>query len=251
MNEYKKYFGGEMKKKYIIIIVSYLVLALSAYSVMFLKNAFSNPGANGSTSEIMIINNDLGLEHIMNKYTQTIKNEKKYTLVNEELDQNLGDVAVLYESHLKDIKSDEYIKDEVASDNVILTVSKKNSIANLTESQLEDILSGKISTWKSLNGKDERIILMTDLTGYKYLSKKFENISSVNLIRNADINFFVKDDEYVLQIIHASFFSAESKAITLDNFAPDDYEKYPLQDPVILTYKSKYVDLFKNIDLLR
>ena len=92
---------------------------------------------------------------------------------------------------------------------------------------------------------------MTDLTGYNYLSKKFGNISSVNLIRNADINYFVKDDEYVIQIIHASLFSKDSKEITLDNFAPDDYEKYPLQDPVILAYKNKYIDLFKNIDLQR
>lgn len=239
-----------MKKKYIIIIISYLVLVFSAYSVMFLKNTFNNPGA-GSASEIIIFNNDLGLEHVMDKYAKAFNDKKKYKLVNEPLDQNLGDVAVIYESHLKDFKSDEYTKDQVASDNVILTVSKKNSIANLTKNQLEDILSGKINSWKNINGKDERIIVVTDLTGYSYLSKKFENISSVNLIRNADINYFVKDDEYVIQIIHASLFSNDSKEITLDNFAPDNYEKYPLQDPVILAYKNKYIDLFKNIDLLR
>jgi len=240
-----------MKKKYIIIIVSYMVLVFSAYSVMYLKNAFNNPEKGGAASEIIIFNNDLGLEHIMDKYTKVFNNKKKYTLVNEPLDQNLGDVAVIYESHLKDFKSDEYTKDEVASDNIILAVSKKNSVINLTENQLVDILSGKINSWKNLNGKDERIIVVTDLTGYNYLSKKFENINSVNLIRNADINYFVKDDEYVIQIIHASLFSNESKEITLDNFAPDDYEKYPLQDPVILAYKNKYIDLFKNIDLLR
>jgi hypothetical protein len=249
-DEYQRYFGGEMKKKYIIIIVSYLVLVFSAYSVMFLKNAF-NPVIAGSTSETIIFNSDLGLEHIMDKYIKAINSTNKYKIVNDSLDQNLGDAAVIYESHLKDFKSDEYIKDVVASDNVILTVSKKNSVANLTENQLEDILSGKINSWKNLNGKDERIIVMTDLAGYNYLSKKFKNISSVNLIRNADINYFVKDDEYVLQIIHASLFSNDSKEITLDNFAPDDYEKYPLQDPVILAYKNKYTDLFKNIDLLR
>ena len=240
-----------MKKKYIIIIVSYLVLVFSAYSVMFLKNTFNNSGAGGSALEVITFNNDLGLEHIMDKYIKVFNNKKKYTLVNEPLDQNLSDVAVIYESHLRDFKSDEYTKDEVASDNVILTVSKKNSVVNLTGNQLEDILSGKINSWKNLNGKDERIIVVTDMTGYNYLSKKFENISSVNLIRNADINYFVKDDEYVIQIIHASLFSIESKEITLDNFAPDDYEKYPLQDPVILVYKNKYIDLFKNIDLLR
>jgi len=238
-----------MKKKYIIIIVSYLVLVFSAYSVMFLKNAF-NPVIS-SSSETIILNTDLGLEHIMDKYTKAINSTNKYKIVNDSLDQNLGDVAVVYESHLKDFKTDEYIKDVVASDNVILTVSKKNPIANLTDNQLEDILSGKINSWKNLNGKDERIIVMTDLTGYNYLSKKFGNISSVNLIRNADINYFVKDDEYVIQIIHASLFSKDSKEITLDNFAPDDYEKYPLQDPVILAYKNKYIDLFKNIDLQR
>lgn len=239
-----------MKKKYVIIIASYLVLVLSAYSVMFLKNVFT-PVADDSALEIMIVNNDFGLQHIIDKYTQAVNSEKKYKFVNEELDKNLGDAAVLYESHLKDFESEGYTKVEVASDNVILTVSKKNSIANLTENQLEDILSGKINSWKSLNGKDERIIVMSDLTGYNYLSKKFKNISSVNLINNADVNYFVEDDEHVLQIVHASLFSSDSKAITLDNLAPDDYEKYPLQDPVILAYKNKYIELFKNIDLLR
>lgn len=227
-----------MKRKCtVIIIVSYLVLMLSAYSVIFLPSN-SEPG-----SEKVVFTNDFGLGDIIKKYADLFE-DKNYQLSIQELGQELGDVSVLYGSHLNMLKSDGYLKNVISADNVIVTVSKRNPLSSLSESQLSDILSGKINTWKGLNGNDGRIIVVSDEGTYRYLAEKFDNISSVNIIHNADVNYFAKDDEYVIQIIHVSLFNGECKAVSLENAAPDDYKNYPLQDPVILAYKSKYNDIF-------
>lgn len=235
------------KKRSILIIISYAVLMLSAYSVMFLPNysSASDPG-----KEIVLANADLGLEHILNKYAKLF-NSDKYKVSVEDFGQELADAAVVYQSHLDQFDSADYVKTEVATDNVVVTVSRRNALSNLTVSQLSEIISGRVNTWKTLNGSDEKIIVVADEGGYRYLAEKFVDVSAVNLIRNADINYFVEDDEFMMQIVHASLLSSDCKAVSLGDIAPNDYENYPLRDPVIFAYRSKYNDVFKNIDLLR
>lgn len=213
---------------------------LSAYSVIFLPST-SGAVPSGGSGEVTL-NTDFGLGDLMKKYSAVLA-DNGYRVSDSELGQELGDVAVIYGSHLNELKSDGYVKNVISADNVILTVSKKNPLSNLSESQLEDILSGRVSSWKSLNGGDGRIIVVSDEGTYRYLAEKFGNISAVNIIRNADVNNFAKEDEAIIQIIHVSLFNGECKALSFGNAAPDDYGNYPLQDPVFLVCKSKFGDM--------
>ncbi|OGX00242.1 MAG: hypothetical protein A3I73_00030 [Omnitrophica bacterium RIFCSPLOWO2_02_FULL_45_16] len=50
---------------------------------------------------------------------------------------------------------------KVGLDGLGVVVNTKNSVSKLTMQQLADIFTGKISNWKELGGKDERIVLLS------------------------------------------------------------------------------------------
>ncbi|OGW92925.1 MAG: hypothetical protein A3K16_02685 [Omnitrophica bacterium RIFCSPLOWO2_01_FULL_45_24] len=50
---------------------------------------------------------------------------------------------------------------KVGLDGLGVVVNTKNSVSKLTIQQLADIFTGKISNWKELGGKDERIVLLS------------------------------------------------------------------------------------------
>ena len=50
---------------------------------------------------------------------------------------------------------------KVGLDGLGVVVNTKNSVGKLTMQQLADIFTGKISNWKELGGKDERIVLLS------------------------------------------------------------------------------------------
>jgi phosphate transport system substrate-binding protein len=49
----------------------------------------------------------------------------------------------------------------VASDGIAVVVSPSNPLSRLTKSQLADIFSGKITSWKQLGGPDRRIVALS------------------------------------------------------------------------------------------
>src|SRR3989338_10945404 len=50
---------------------------------------------------------------------------------------------------------------KVGLDGLGVVVNTKNSVSKLSMQQLADIFTGKISNWKELGGKDERIVLLS------------------------------------------------------------------------------------------
>ncbi|MDR2709612.1 MAG: PstS family phosphate ABC transporter substrate-binding protein, partial [Elusimicrobiota bacterium] len=47
----------------------------------------------------------------------------------------------------------------VAKDGITLIVNKNNPVTNLTRAQIADIYTGKITNWKDVGGKDEKIVV--------------------------------------------------------------------------------------------
>jgi phosphate transport system substrate-binding protein len=50
---------------------------------------------------------------------------------------------------------------KVGLDGIAVVVNPKNPVSKLTESQLADIFTGKISNWKDVGGPDEKIVILS------------------------------------------------------------------------------------------
>ncbi len=73
----------------------------------------------------------------------------------------------------------------VAWDALAIIVNKKNPLSNLTMEQISDIYTGKITNWKSLNGRDAAIHLYTrsgKISGVGYAIRQY-------IFKDSDMDF--------------------------------------------------------------
>lgn len=122
------------------------------------------------------------------------------------------------------------------ADGYILSVNSENTVEKLSPHQIKDIFDQKITNWKELGGKNEKIVLfkvddITDFYSEKEIGKDFANLPNC-------INDFIKKNKGVI-----AFFSDEylpkkfaGKNIDIDKIKVTEFlsgeEWFPTAEPV-------------------
>ncbi|MBS1227512.1 MAG: phosphate binding protein [Proteobacteria bacterium] len=127
-----------------------------------------------------------------------------------------------------------------ALDGVAVAVSPKNSVANLTAEQVQQIFAGKISNWKGVGGRDAAIHLYTrdEASGtrevfWEKLLKKGAIVETANVVAsNGAMKSAVADDSDAIGYVSIGHLDETIKAPTLDGVAPTQENarsgKYPI-----------------------
>jgi phosphate transport system substrate-binding protein len=78
----------------------------------------------------------------------------------ERLMAGQSDIASIARGGTYPFKEGGYVETPFAKDPLAIIVNARNRLANLTEEQLRDIFSKKITNWKQLGGPDQTIVLV-------------------------------------------------------------------------------------------
>ena len=152
----------------------------------------------------------------------------------------------------------------IAYDGICIIINKNNPVANLTDQQIRDIYTGKISNWKNVGGKNSPITVVNKADGRSTL----ELFLSYFKLKNSEIKaaVIVGDNEQDIKTIagnpnaigYVSIGSAEFsitqnvaiKPLPLNNIAPTTENvrngKFPLMRPLNLITKTKPIGLIKQ-----
>jgi phosphate transport system substrate-binding protein len=113
----------------------------------------------------------------------------------------------------------------IARDGVLVVVNPKNTIDNLTSSQIRDIYTGRIRNWKDVGGEDREIVLLgrVSSSGTRQTFESLLNIDKVrddmvSLSANSSVLLGVSEDENAIGYIgHGYLDSSRVKALSVDD----------------------------------
>ncbi len=216
---------------------------------------------SGSTSMTSLCN--ALAESFMSKYPD-IQVEKSDTGSGAAVESVLNGHSIIGDlsRNLKeDEKSENLESITIAYDGIAVIVNKENPISDLSYSQLQDIFTGKISTWKSISGNDSRITLVgrEEASGTKDGFESALNIVSktkydVQYQENGDIIAKVGNDVSAIGYCSLFSISENTKAISISGIFPTIQNisdgQYTLIRPFIEVYnkqnKNETIDLWFN-----
>ena len=142
-----------------------------------------------------------------------------------------------------------------ALDGVAVAISPKNTVANLTAEQVQQIFAGTISNWKSVGGRDAAIHLYTrdEASGtrevfWEKLLKKGPLVATANVVTsNGAMKSAVADDADAIGYVSIGHIDETIKAPTLDSIAPTQANarsgKYPIVRKLYMNTKGTPQDL--------
>lgn len=115
-----------------------------------------------------------------------------------------------------------------AIDGVAITVNPENPISNLTQEQLIDIFSGKVTNWKEVGGQDAIISLYAREDGsgtrdtFEELAlKKTPTVISANIVNsNGAMKTAIQQDPNAIGYISIGHLNDNIKGVALDGVAP-------------------------------
>lgn len=115
-----------------------------------------------------------------------------------------------------------------AIDGVAPVVNPNNQVKSLSSQQLKDIYSGKITSWKTLGGKDHKITIYTrdassgtrSVFWKKALNKGDISANAHFVSSNGAMKSAVANDPYAIGYISVGYFDLSVAPVTLDNVLP-------------------------------
>lgn len=115
-----------------------------------------------------------------------------------------------------------------AIDGVAAVINPKNPVQSLSGKQLQEIFSGKITTWKALGGEDRPINLYTrDASSgtrevfWKKALNKGEILDKANVVAsNGAMKSAVANDPYAIGYVSVGYIGDTVTPVTLDNVKP-------------------------------
>ena len=147
----------------------------------------------------------------------------------------------------------------IAHDGIALVVNKANPVTNLTREQLIGIYQGKITNWKSINGKDldMAVVSRENASGSRFSFEHFmgltkqvsgftvSNISPRVLVvsTNGMVKSLVSRNEHAIGYVSLGSVDDSVKALSYDNVLPTtaniESGKYKIARPFLLMFKQK------------
>lgn len=138
----------------------------------------------------------------------------------------------------------------IGKDGIAIIVNSKNTVSDLSQDQVKDIFSGKITNWKEVGGPDAKITVITREDG-SGTRKAFEEIvmgkktkikkdaiveSSTEAVKQA-----VKQDANAIGFISLANLDETVKALKIDGVAPSEQTvadgSYKIQRPFLFLVK--------------
>lgn len=147
----------------------------------------------------------------------------------------------------------------IAHDGIALVVNKANPVTNLTREQLIGIYQGKITNWKSINGKDldMAVVSRENASGSRFSFEHFmgltkqvsgftvSNISPRVLVvsTNGMVKSLVSRNEHAIGYVSLGSVDDSVKALSYDNVLPTaaniESGEYKIARPFLLMFKQK------------
>ncbi|KJG17747.1 phosphate ABC transporter substrate-binding protein [Photobacterium angustum] len=154
---------------------------------------------------------------------------------------------------------DNYKAITIAHDGIALVVNKANPVTNLTREQLIGIYQGKITNWKSINGKDldMAVVSRENASGSRFSFEHFmgltkqvsgftvSNISPRVLVvsTNGMVKSLVSRNEHAIGYVSLGSVDDSVKALSYDNVLPTaaniESGEYKIARPFLLMFKQK------------
>ncbi|EAS65997.1 phosphate ABC transporter substrate-binding protein [Photobacterium angustum] len=147
----------------------------------------------------------------------------------------------------------------IAHDGIALVVNKANPVTNLTREQLIGIYQGKITNWKTINGKDldMAVVSRENASGSRFSFEHFmgltkqvsgftvSNISPRVLVvsTNGMVKSLVSRNEHAIGYVSLGSVDDSVKALSYDNVLPTaaniESGEYKIARPFLLMFKQK------------
>ncbi|MFI3290763.1 MAG: phosphate ABC transporter substrate-binding protein [Opitutales bacterium] len=134
----------------------------------------------------------------------------------------------------------------VAYDGLAVIVNPDNGVSALTDSQIKDIYTGKITNWKDLGGKDSAIVVISrDTNSGTYetfnsiVLKKEAIVASAEYVNsNGQARTRVSDTKSAIAYVGLGFVDGTTKPLTVNGVLPSAKTvkagKYPISRPLYM-----------------
>ncbi|MGL4669692.1 MAG: phosphate ABC transporter substrate-binding protein [Methanobacteriaceae archaeon] len=239
-----------MQKKYLIGIVVVVVIAIGVFMAI-----------GGSTGPKIDIVGSTSVQPVAEKLVEEYKKSNPDVKINvqgggssvgiKSANDGTADIGTS-SKELKTNESKGLTTYELGNDGIVVAVNKQNTISSLSNDQLKDIFSGKITNWKELGGSDSKINLITREEGSGTLDA-FQNIvmgkdtkikedatvqSSTEAVKQS-----VVQDPNAIGFVSFAHMSDDVKAISINGVAPSEATisdgTYELQRPFLFIVKGE------------
>ncbi|MDR2708782.1 MAG: phosphate ABC transporter substrate-binding protein, partial [Elusimicrobiota bacterium] len=144
-----------------------------------------------------------------------------------------------------------------------LIVNKNNPVTNLTRAQIADIYTGKITNWKDVGGKDEKIVVVSrdsasgTFEAFSELALKGQKVVQSALMQSSNqaIVSLISKTQSAIGYVGVGYAGASIKTIKVDNIASDKNTvkngTYPLsRDLYMLTNANPSAEVLKFINFV-
>ncbi|HDN97660.1 MAG TPA: phosphate ABC transporter substrate-binding protein [bacterium] len=146
----------------------------------------------------------------------------------------------------------------IAMDGIAVIVHPSNPVNEITLSQLKEIYTGKISNWKQLGGKNQKIVVISrDVSSgtfecFNKLVLKKERVRPDALLQasNAAVVSIVKRTEGAIGYVGLGYLNSEVKALKIEGVFPSQETvlkgTYPISRPLFMYTNGKPKGLVKK-----
>jgi phosphate transport system substrate-binding protein len=143
---------------------------------------------------------------------------------------------------------------QIANDALSVILNPENTVEKMTREQLEDVFTGKITSWKDLGGEDVKIVVITreNSSGtYEFmkehvLDKKEFTSTALAASATAQIVYSVSMNKYAISYVGLAYVEPIVKAVSVSNDGGKTFiaptfnnaldKSYPITRPLYLIY---------------
>lgn len=248
-----------MDSKYLIGIVVAIIVIIGAYLTL----------AGGSSQQQTIqIAGSTSVQPVAEKLAQAYMDKHPDVKINVQgggssvgitsAEQGQADIGTSSKD-LKDSEKANLKEYLIGKDGIVIAVNTANSVSSLTEDQVKDIFSGKITNWKEVGGADAVINIITREDGSgtrsafeEIIMGKETKIKKDAIVQSSTeaVTQAVKGDPNAIGYISLAHLSSDVKGLQIDGVAPSESTvadgSYKVQRPFLFLTKGEPTGVVKD-----
>jgi len=228
----------EIKSKKMPLVIFILILALS----ILMTSCGASPNSTGTTSASVTAVGSTALQKLVEKAAEMFMNKNQDAKIQVQgggsgtgLTQaaqggaDIGNSDVFAEEKLPADQAKSLVDHKVCVVGFATVVNPKITVDNLTEQQLIDIFTGKITNWKDVSGSDMKIVILnrpassgTRATFKKYALKGTDEALGMALMEDSSgtIKKAIADNEGSISYLAFPYLDSTVKALKFNSVEP-------------------------------